>query len=58
LEDFLAPPLTVFFAGFLPAIFVICVYVSVFNNGVLLEGMVEKRVSKNFAQVFFWISDN
>jgi hypothetical protein len=37
LEDFLAPPLTVFFAGFLPAIFVVCMYVSV-NNGVCVGG--------------------
>ena len=33
----MAPPLTVFFAGFLPAIFVMCVYVSV-NNGVCIGG--------------------
>ena len=33
----MAPPLTVFFAGFLPAIFVVCVYVSV-NNGVCVGG--------------------
>jgi hypothetical protein len=52
LEDFLAPPLTVFFAGFLPAIFVMCVYVSV-NNGVCVGG---KR-SEAFENLNFESSD-
>jgi hypothetical protein len=49
----LAPPLTVFFAGFLPAIFV-CMYVSVFNNGVVLEGNGRETSGLNFE--LFWVA--
>jgi hypothetical protein len=38
----------------LPAIFVICMYVSVFNNGVVLEGNGRETSGSNFE--LFWVA--